>query len=178
MRSVSVNLIIFLCVVLFISCHTTIFHNVNKRLQGSWTRTPVGDTLNPDSLPTWTFENGALRITNTVYTGTWDPFSHYASLDSIKYVVINSMSRHLLFFEYDVILDGYNFLPDSLKTQELLDKYSVTIVEKYQILRISKTYLYLSKVASSGANYLSPGSQGDNGGYVLNGGVQVGFIRK
>jgi hypothetical protein len=178
MKSFYFNLILFLCVVLFISCHTTIFHNVNKRLQGSWTRTPVGDTLNPDSLPTWTFENGALKITNSVYTGDWDPFAHYASLDSIKYAIVNSMTRNLLFFEYDVILDEYNFMPDSLKTPELKEKYSVRVVEKYQVLKISKTYLYLSKIASSGADYLSGQDMGDNGGYVLNGGVQVGFIRK
>jgi hypothetical protein len=60
------------------------------------------------------------------------------------------MTRHLLFFEYDVILDEYNFMPDSLKTPELKEKYSVRIVEKYQVLKISKTYLYLSKIASSG----------------------------
>ena len=34
----------------------------------------------------------------------WDPFFHYAGLDSIKYALVNSMTRHLLFFEYDIII--------------------------------------------------------------------------
>ena len=96
MRPFYINLVIFLSVVLFLSCHTTIFHNVNKRLQGDWTRTPVPDTLNPDSLPTWTFENGALKIKNATYYGGdyWDPFYHYAGLDSIKYVFSIFFSIH------------------------------------------------------------------------------------
>ena len=76
-------------------------------------------------------------------------------------------------------LEEYYGLPDSLKTQEALERYSVRIVEKFQILKISKTYLYLSKVSSSGGDYLSGmPNQGDNGGFVLNGGTQTGLIRK
>tara|TARA_Y100001954_G_C15412258_1_gene408057 strand:- start:3 stop:560 length:558 start_codon:yes stop_codon:yes gene_type:complete len=185
MKSFKLNVILFSGLVLFLSCHTTIFHNVEKRLTGSWIRTPIPDTINPDSVPLWTFEDGKLFIDNRIYKGGGDPSTYWP--DTVEYTIINSITRHLMFVEFE-ILDEYYFgilatTPDSVKTEEwvadLKTKYTRKLIEKWQFIKISKSQMYLSKINATGADYISGDvSQGTNKGYDLTGNVQIGFIRK
>ncbi len=185
MKSVKLNIILFSGLVLFLSCHTTIFHNVEKRLAGSWIRTPIPDTVNPDSVPLWTFEDGKLYIDHRIYKGGGDPSSYFP--DTIEYTIINSLTRHLLFYEFDMIDDGYystlSSTPDSMLTPEFVENlknmFTRKIVEKWQVIKISKSQLYLSKINATGADYVAGDAvQGVNKGYDLTGNVQIGFIRK
>ena len=185
MRSYYLNTIIFLCVILFFSCHTTIFHNVEKRLQGAWIRTPIPDTLNPDSVPMWNFENGKMWIDNRIYKGGGDPSTYWP--DTVDYTVVSSMTRHLLFTEFIIFHADYyhtiNNTPDSLLTGAFVDSlkvlYTKPLIEKWQFIKMSKSQMYLSKINATGADYITGQDQdGTNKGYDLNGGVQIGFIRK
>lgn len=185
MKSYYINTIIFLSVILFFSCHTTIFHNVEKRLQGTWIRTPIPDTLNPDSVPIWSFENGKMWIDNRIYKGGGDPSTYWP--DTVDYTVVSSMTRHLLFTEFIVFHEDYyivlNSTPLNLQTPEFIDSikalYSKPLIEKWQFIKMSKSQMYLSKINATAADYITENQdQGSNKGYDLNGGVQIGFIRK
>ena len=106
---------------------------------------------------------------------------------TVEYTIINSITRHLMFVEFE-ILDEYYYgilatTPDSVKTEEwvadLKTKYTRKLIEKWQFIKISKSQMYLSKINATGADYISGDvSQGTNKGYDLTGNVQIGFIRK
>ena len=185
MKSIKLNILLFFGLVLFLSCHTTIFHNIDKRLQGTWIRTPIPDTVNPDSVPLWTFEDGKMWIDNRIYKGGGDPSTYWP--DTVEYTVINSVTRHLLFVEFEVLDDGYyaniNSTPDSIQTPEWLSdlklEFTRNLVERWQFIKMSKSQMYLSKINATGGDYVSGDiPQGSNKGYDLTGNVQIGFIRK
>tara|TARA_Y100001954_G_scaffold117140_1_gene126664 strand:+ start:201 stop:764 length:564 start_codon:yes stop_codon:yes gene_type:complete len=187
MKSIKLNILLSFGLVLFLSCHTTIFHNVEKRIQGTWIRTPIPDTINPDSVPLWTFEEGKLSIVNRVYKGGGDPSTYFP--DTVDYEVINSITRHLIFVEFDILDDSYYTIlantPDSLLNEQFIfdlkREWTRRLIEKWQVIKMSKSQMYLSKINATGADYVSSGAadmDGTNKGYDLTGNVQIGFIRK
>ncbi len=123
--------LLMLVSILGVACHTTVWQNVNKDIEGVWTRMPVEPGYNEK----WNFSDGQLSITVNDVPLVF-LLSDSSTTTSIPYTIVNRIDNHYLYFENVKATNAPWSLPQDIK--------------RWLIVKLTKDQLFLSAESKTG----------------------------